>query len=64
MKSGETLVIRNEPDYAKDYEFVVAREVDGEYWFYGAYENGWDADRIAYGIGGIVFHNVRIHGRK
>ena len=52
--------INNKPSYANDYEFIVAREIDGEYWFYGAYADGFKADRVAMEIDGIVFHNVRI----
>ena len=55
--------INNKPSYANEYEFIVAREVDGEYWFYGAYADGFKADRIAMEIGGIIFHNVRIQGK-
>ena len=55
--------INNEPEYAKDYEFVVARaDENGEYWFWGAYERGYEAERAAVEIGGVIFHNVRIQG--
>lgn len=57
-------MMHNMPNYANDYEFVVARFVDGEYWFWGAYANGWEADKAASAIGGVVFHNVRIQGKK
>lgn len=53
-----SMTINNKPDYAKDYEFIVARECDGEYWFWGAYENSFDAERIALEIGGVVFYNA------
>ena len=57
--------IHNMPDYAKDYEFLVVRVVNGEYWFYGAYTNGFLADNIAVEIkNGVVVHNVRIQGRQ
>ena len=56
--------INNEPAYAKDYEFVVAREVDGEYWFWGAYADGFKAEQVATEIGGVIFHNVRIQGKR
>lgn len=56
--------IRNCPEYAKDYEFVVVREVDNELWFYGAYENGFKAEQVCLEIGGIVCHNVRIQGKR
>lgn len=29
--------INNLPKYAWEYGYVVAREVDGEFWFYGAF---------------------------
>lgn len=54
--------INNEPDYAKDYEFVVARKVDGELWFWGAYADGFKAEQAALEIDGVIFHNVRIQG--
>ena len=60
----ERIIIHNKPDYADDYEFVVARERDNEYWFWGAYEDGFRADKAASEIGGVVFHNVRIQGKK
>lgn len=50
----------NAPDYASHYEFVVAREIDGDYWFWGAYSDGFKATQVAYEVSGIVIHNVRI----
>lgn len=55
-------LLLNAPEYASHYEFVVAREIDGGFWFWGAYTNGFKADKIAHEIGGIVIHNVRIQG--
>lgn len=52
----------NAPDYASHYEFVVAREIDGDYWFWGAYSDGFKATQVAYEVNGIVIHNVRIQG--
>jgi hypothetical protein len=60
----EKIIIHNKPDYANDYEFVVARERDNEYWFWGAYEDGFKADKAASEIGGVVFHDVRIQGKR
>lgn len=57
-------MINNMPEYAKDYEFIVAREVDNEYWFYGAYVNGFKAEQVAVEINGVIFHNVRIQGKR
>lgn len=56
--------IKNCPNYAKDYEFVVVRKVDDEYWFYGAYADGFKAEQVCLEIGGVIFHNVRIQGKR
>ena len=58
----ESIKINNMPEYAKHYEFVVVRNIDGQLWFYGAYSNGFKADEIAHEIGGLIAHNVRIQG--
>lgn len=60
----ETLVVLNMPEYANDYEFVVAREVDGDYWYWGAYSDGFKAEKAAIEIGGFIIHNVRIQGKR
>lgn len=53
--------INNLPDYAKNMEFIVVREVEGEYWFYGGYDrNAEKAYRVANQIDGIVVHNIRV----
>lgn len=57
-------MIRNMPEYAKDYEFIVATEVDNEFWFYGAYSNGFQAEQVAIEINGVIFHDVRIQGKR
>ncbi len=54
--------LMNAPESASHYEFVVAREIDGDLWYWGAYRDGWKADQVAYGIGGVVIHNVKIQG--
>ena len=54
----------NAPEYASHYEFIIAREVNGNLWFWGAYSNGSKADKVAREIGGEVIHNVRIQGYK
>lgn len=51
--------IQNCPEYAKDYEYIVCSVVDNEFWFYGAYKNGFKARQVAAEIGGIVHHNER-----
>ena len=49
--------INNLPAYASNYEYMVVRLIDGEYWFYGAYSNGRRAESVAFEIGGEVIHN-------
>ena len=60
----EVVKINTEPKYANDYEFIVARKVDDEYWFWGAYEDGFRAEQAALEINGVIFHNVRIQGKR
>lgn len=64
MDPNTTLTINCLPAYANDYEFVVCREVDGALWFYGAFTDGFKADKVACEIGGVVVHNVRIQGKR
>ena len=56
--------INNQPAEASKYEFIVARKCDGEWWYWGAYKNGFHAADAAAEIGGVVFHNCRINGYK
>ena len=58
-------MIKNKPAYADEYEFIVARKVGDEFWFWGAYADGWKANQIACELDeGVIFHNVRIQGRS
>ena len=56
--------IQNAPAYAWDYEFIVVRQINDDYWFYGAYEDGFKASQVACEIHGLIVHNVRIQGKK
>ena len=47
--------IKNLPAYAENYKYVVARKVDGEWWFWGAYNVFQRASSDAWKIGGEVF---------
>ena len=58
------MFIYSKQEYADNYEFIVAREVNDEFWFYGAYTNGFKAEYVAKEINGIIFHNVRIQGKQ
>lgn len=60
----KTLTIKNLPEYANDYEFVVVRKIDDYFWFWGAYAEGYKAERIARDIDGLIVHNVRIQGKR
>ena len=53
--------IHNMSANAHNYEFIVARFCEGDWWFYGAYNNGWKAEQVAIEVDGMVFHNVRAH---
>ena len=37
------ITIRNTPAWARNYEFIIARLCDGEFWFYDVYAEGWRA---------------------
>ncbi len=41
------MTVLNVPEYAKEYEYVVARMVDGDAWFWGAYHTYEDAKQAA-----------------
>lgn len=58
------MIIRNMPDDAMDYEFIVVIPNGGHYTFIGKYVNGNDAEKIALEYGGVVIHNVRIQGYR
>ena len=54
--------IRNMPAEASNYEFVVIIPNADHYTFLGKYTDGHKAEKAALEYGGIVIHNVRIHG--
>ena len=57
--------INNKPASGDNYEFIVARKVDNEFWFYGAYSDGFKAGNVASELSdAVVFHNVRIQGKR
>ena len=39
--------IKNLPDYAKDYKYIVYNHVEHENWFYGAYNSAEKASSVA-----------------
>lgn len=46
-------MIKNLPAHTKAY--IVAREIDGEFWFYQTFADNEKANACAVEIGGIVF---------
>lgn len=51
------MTIHNIPEYAANKLYWVVREVDDEYWFYGAWNNENEAEEAAFEIGGEVILN-------
>ena len=51
--------IKNKPNYAKEYSFIVAREIDNDLWYWGAYNDRNEANRVASEINGMVFQNEK-----
>ena len=52
------IFINNKPAYAHQYEYIVARLVDGELWFYGAWNDKAEADEVAHEVDGLVLRQV------
>lgn len=51
--------INNLPIYAKGYNYIVARDVDGELWFWGAWDDRNKANEAALELGnGVVIENI------
>ena len=46
--------VENIPDYVKLGDTIVARVSNGEFWFYGKYDNDARAYEVAEEIGGYV----------
>lgn len=49
--------IKNLPEYAKKYQYIVARRVDSQLWFWGAWNDKNKANEIALNIGGVMIRN-------
>lgn len=55
--------IKNLPEAAKCYEFVVAENRNGNLYFIDMYVDGFQAEERAKSLrDGVVIHNVRIQG--
>lgn len=57
MKEVNGMEIKNMPPESALYEFIVYREVDGEKWFWGAYNDVNRACTAAVEIGGKIWRN-------
>ena len=52
------MTIQNVAEYAKNYKYIVARRVDGELWFWGAWNDRDKANDVAEELGnGVVLVN-------
>lgn len=51
------IIIKNLSDYATNYNYIVASAVDGDLWFYGAWDDESKAYAVARSIGGVVIKN-------
>jgi hypothetical protein len=47
------------PDYAYDHRYIVARECDNDWWFWGAYDDQFKATIAAEQIGGVVYDRAQ-----
>ena len=47
--------ILNMPKNANKYKYIVAREVDGDFWFWGGYDKIETAAEVAEEIEGEIF---------
>ena len=54
-KEIENMTIKNIAEYAKTKKYIVAREIDGEYWFFSAWDDANKANAQALEFGGEVF---------
>ena len=46
--------IMNLPEYAINYPYIVVSEVDGDFWFYGAYATWEKANTAAQMMDGYI----------
>lgn len=52
--------VKNVSGYAFEKEYIVARPVDGELWFWGAWSDKKKADATAKEVGGIVLRTEEV----
>ena len=49
--------VKNCPKYVEQYDYIVARLVEGDLWFWGAYSDLDKATKAANEVKGIVVNN-------
>lgn len=49
------MIINNLPANVSDYRYIVAREIDGAYWYWGAWNDADAANEAALEVGGETF---------
>ena len=50
-------IVKNLSSYAINYKYIVASDVDGDLWFYGAWNDENRAYEVARNIRGVVVKN-------
>jgi len=46
--------INNLKEYAKEYKYIVAKVIDNELWFWGAWDDLLKAEKVAHELGNAV----------
>lgn len=57
LDTNQFIPVNNIPDYARGLKYLVARWCEGEWWFWGAWNDRNKAEEIAQRINGKVFDN-------
>lgn len=52
-----TIKVNNVPEYASEYDYIVCTLVDGELWFYGAYDDFARANMAAHEGNRVIIEN-------
>lgn len=53
-----TVKVQNVASYAKEYKYIVAMRVDGELWFWGAWNDRDKANEVALELqNGVIVEN-------
>ena len=53
--------VKNLPEYANEYQYIVASRIDGDLWFWGAWNDMKEAINAAEKIDGeVVINNEKV----